>query len=436
VTLDTGVSIAGLRLGTGKSVESSLGERPTGILRRSRSACSRRCDPSPSGTDLFVFTTCDRAKVIITMLKHPLGTPHELSLARYYRGARSVHLERLATFAPGDFLYFKPMYDFDEALAAKLPSVHQVRFGQVLWRVLRRKYDVLELAEPYTPSALPQNVAITLASHLSALAPGAPTLLVTYAIENADLPAKLAVKTHLPAAFVRLLVKTLVGFCFNRLDRVVFGTQAARDNYSLLLGEQRLAKSSPSQTLIWGLPTKETELRDERPGTRLMFLGALDSRKGIRNLMTVWDAVLQRIPAAELDIVGKGPLEAEVRAWAAKRRSVRFDVDPPRQLIRDRLSGATALFMLSQPSPLWKEQIGLPILEGLGFGLEIVASSETGISRWLAEHGHRVLPPDATDIALVDAIVEALRTNRPPSRVADDLPQLDGRLAADQWLYA
>jgi glycosyltransferase involved in cell wall biosynthesis len=370
------------------------------------------------------------------MFKHPSGAQHELSLARYYRGARSVHLERLATFAPGDFLYFKPMYDFDDALAAKLPSVQRVRFSQVLWRVLRRKYDVLELAEPYTPSALPQNLAITLASHVSALAPGAPTRLVTYAIENADLPAKLAVKTHLPIAIVRPLVKTLVGFCFNRLDRVVFGTQAALDNYSFLLGAKRLATAPPRHTLVWGLPTREPELRDERPDTRLVFLGALDSRKGISNLMKVWDAVLQRTPAAQLDIVGKGPLEAEVRAWAAQRPSVRLDVDPPRQVIRDRLAGSTALFMLSQPSPLWKEQIGLPILEGLGFGLEIVASSETGISRWLSEHGHRVLAPEAADAELVVAVVGALQTDRSPYQVADDLPELDGRLAADRWLYA
>jgi glycosyltransferase involved in cell wall biosynthesis len=337
------------------------------------------------------------------MFKHPTGTQREMSLARYYRGARSVHLERLATFAPGDFLYFKPMYDFDEALAATLPHVHRVSFRQVAWRVLRRRYDVLELAEPYTPSALPQNLAITLASYVSAIGGGRPTRLVTYAIENADLPAKLAVKTRLPKALLRPLVKTLVGFCFNRLDRVAFGTQAAADNYAALLGAARLTADRPAHTLIWGLPTREPELVNDRPGRRLLFLGALDSRKGISNLMRVWDDVLQRVPGAELGIVGKGPLEAEVRAWAAARSSVRLDVDPPRQLIRDRLSTSNALFLLSQPSALWKEQIGLPILEGLGFGLEIVASSETGISRWLADHGHRVLEPRAPDSDLVEA---------------------------------
>jgi glycosyltransferase involved in cell wall biosynthesis len=370
------------------------------------------------------------------MFKPPSESQRKLSVARYYRGARSVHLERLATFTPGDFLYFKPMYDFDEALAAELSYVHQVTFSAVVRAVLMKKYDVLELAEPYTPSALPQNLLITLASRLSALGRGKPTRIVTYAIENADLPAKIAAKTRLPVAVIRPVVKTLVGFCFNRLDRLVFGTQAAADNYSALLGAKRLAKPSPTHTLIWGLPTSESGISNERPVGRLVFLGTLDSRKGIINLMQVWDSVVRRLPAAELVILGKGPLEAQVTEWAAQRDTVTLQIDPSRPAIRDRLSTSKALFILSQPSALWKEQIGLPILEGLGFGLEIVASSETGISRWLGEHGHHVLAPDAPDADLVEAIVQALESSRLPSTVADDLPHLDGRLAADQWLYA
>jgi hypothetical protein len=32
---------------------------------------------------------------------------------RYYRGARTAHLERLPHMHPGLFVYRKPMYDFD-----------------------------------------------------------------------------------------------------------------------------------------------------------------------------------------------------------------------------------------------------------------------------------------------------------------------------------
>jgi glycosyltransferase involved in cell wall biosynthesis len=359
------------------------------------------------------------------------------SVARYYRGARTVHLERLATFEPGDFLYYKPMYDFDNALADALPHVSRVRFSQVLWRVLSKRYGMLELAEPYTPSALPQNLAIVAASYISAFLPTRrpPTRLVTYAIENADLAQKLSAQTRVPAALTGLAVRTLVGFCFARFDRVAFGTAAAMDNYRALLGERRFSSVPPARTLIWGLPTARASLSPVARSPHVVFLGALDSRKGVTNLMAAWDDILSQVPAARLTVVGKGPLEDQVTAWAAERPAVTALIDPPRTSIRDVLAEGSVLFLLSQPSPLWKEQIGLPILEGLEYGLEIVASTETGIADWLRDHGHRVISPASSPRDVAAAVTEALVEGRTPVDVAGDLPPEDGRLLADRWLY-
>lgn len=359
------------------------------------------------------------------------------TIARYYRGARTVHLERLATFEPGDFLYFKPMYDFDDALATSMPNVSKVGFSQVLWRVLTKRYSMLELAEPYTPSALPQNLALVCASYLSELVPSRrpATRLATYAIENADLAAKLSAKTRAPKALMSLAVRTLVGFCFARFDRIAFGTAAAMDNYRELLGNRRFDKVPPERTLIWGLPTARPDLSENKLAPHTVFLGALDSRKGISNLMEAWDDILVRVPDARLTIVGKGPLEGEVTAWAAQRPTVTVQIDPPRTTIREVLSQGSVLFLLSQPSPLWKEQIGLPILEGLEYGLEIVASTETGIADWLSQNGHRVISPASSPAGTATAVADALLNGRSQVDVAGDLPADDGRLIADRWIY-
>lgn len=363
--------------------------------------------------------------------------PSLRKIARYYRGARTVHIERLREFEKGDFLYFKPMYDFDPALAEATQGVSQVRFSQVWWRVLRKKYEFLELAEPYTPSALPQNVALTIASYASLLGPGKPTRLVTYAIENSDLALKLSAKTRLSPALIRPAVRALVGFCFNRLDRVVFGTEAALENYRSLLGPSRLDRSPPSHTLIWGLPLAEPALSTDKNDRNLdlIFLGALDSRKGIANVMGSWDAVARALPNARLTILGKGPLQSSVEAWATPRQTVKVCIDPSRESIQAELRKSKALVLLSQPSALWKEQIGLPILEALSFGLEIIASNESGIAPWLADHGHNVLDPAVSSVDLAEAIVSALTTSRTRSNIAVDLPATDGRLDADRWLF-
>lgn len=357
------------------------------------------------------------------------------SNARYYRGARTVHIERLNSFEPGDFLYFKPMYDFDEALAQSIPNVQRVRFSTVLWRVVRRRYDVLEIAEPYTPSALPQNLAISLASVLSAGSRDKRTRLVTYAIENADISAKVATRTKAPIAIVRPIVRALVGFCFDQMDRIAYGTKAAQDNYLALLGSERTTGTTPTQALIWGIPSADEECRSAGGSQELVFLGSLDSRKGIERLLSVWDQIAEDLPQARLTVLGKGPLQAEVVRWGSDRSRVSVYIDPARATIREVLSRSKALFLLSQPSELWKEQIGLPIVEGLSFGLEIVASDETGISDWLRDNGHTVLSPVASEREIVDGIEAALARPRTRSEIVSALPEVDGRLEADRWLF-
>ena len=63
----------------------------------------------------------------------------------------------------------------------------------------------------------------------------------------------------------------------------------------------------------------------------------------------------------------------------------------------------------SQPTSAWREQVGLPIVEGLSYGCTIVTTTETGLAGWLSEHRHRVLPADANEAQLAAAIIDALR---------------------------
>lgn len=356
-------------------------------------------------------------------------------IARYYRGARTTHLERLATFVPGDFLYYKPMYDFDDELASSMPFVRKVSFRHVFMSVLRAEYEVLELAEPYTPSALPQNLALALASNLSRLSGRVPTKFVTYAIENADLSEKIATRLRVPVSLIRPVTSGLVGFSFARLNRIVFGTLDARENYRSLLSDRQWNRKSLEHTLIWGLPSPSTLQLEAAPNPQLVFLGALDDRKGVVQLLAIWDSVKESMPDARLLILGKGPRSAEVARWAESRRDVEVILDPSRQEISAQLILSTALFLFSQPSALWKEQIGLPILEALEVGLEVIASTETGIAQWLETNGHAVIAPSASEAALVAAVVGALSRPRRRADVLGSLPRVDGRLAADQWLF-
>ncbi|EZP29038.1 glycosyltransferase family 4 protein [Microbacterium oleivorans] len=355
--------------------------------------------------------------------------------ARYYRGARTAHLERLEAQHPGDFLYNKTLYDFDISKAPSGTRVRRVGIGTVLVSILKREYDVLEIVEPYAPSALPQNLLISLVWRVSRIGGRTPTKLVTYAIENADLPEKFSQQFHLPLSLTQILLRRAVLFSYRSLERIVFGTQDAAQNYQSLLGASFDNRPKPERRTILGLssPRPTTDAGSTQP--TVIFVGALDDRKGVTLLLDAWPAVAARGLDAQLIVMGKGPKEDEVRSAVADLDNVHFTVDPPRSAIWEALDRSDALVLLSQPYPGWKEQIGLPIVEGLSAGLEIVASTETGVADWLSTHGHRVVPPNSSLSELADAIHAALAHRRSRAEIKGALPQRDGRLEADDWLH-
>ena len=166
-----------------------------------------------------------------------------------------------------------------------------------------------------------------------------------------------------------------------------------------------------------------------------MFLGAFDRRKGLKQVLEAWPMVSARLPDARLRLLGKGPLEPLAVEAARSRDEVDLLVDPSRDVVHERLRTARTLVLLSQPSRTWREQVGLPILEGLAHGCEVVATSETGLASWLVDNGHRVVDPAATAQQVADAIVSSLESGRSPAEIIDTLPAVDGRKTAEGWMF-
>src|SRR5699024_458873 len=87
----------------------------------------------------------------------------------------------------------------------------------------------------------------------------------------------------------------------------------------------------------------------------VLFVGAFDERKGIRELLEAWPLVTDRRPAAALRVIGQGPLVDEVTARAGGLERTSVTVDPPRADIHAGLRRAAVLVLLSQPHPRWRE---------------------------------------------------------------------------------
>lgn len=252
--------------------------------------------------------------------------------------------------------------------------------------------------------------------------------LVFYAIYNGD-PVKHLASYLLNSAFISRAVLTGLGrFVYPKFDRIAFGTKSAAEAYSSAFQEEPILKR-----LFWAVPTPCSSCaHTEKSG--VLFVGALDERKGIDRLLAAWSRIVTTIPDGSLTVLGTGELSSLVRAAVTNESSVSFVEAPSRRQIHSALAKAKVLVLLSQPTTRWREQVGLPILEALAHGCEVVTTTETGLAPWLEQQGHQVLLPSATSDEIAAAVVRGINSQRHPNDILRALPQTDGREAAANWL--
>lgn len=351
-----------------------------------------------------------------------------LHLLKLYDVVRSAHLERIRDGISTTVLYRSTRYDFEKSLADR-GLVRRAGTAGAFMFALSNDVDVIEVNEPLIARAAPRALAAISGNRLrSAVLRRVPARVVTYAIGNKDprdvarsLPLRSRIKWHAQAS--------LIGSVWRRVDRIAYGTSGSRDLYAAWFRGRRC----PESILVPALPNARQPV-DEHRGERVVYLGDLAERKGFWALLAAWPEVVSARPSASLLILGKGRGETAAADFVAANESARMVIDPPRDEIFARLAESKVLVLPSQASQRWREQVGLPIVEGLSVGCEIVTTSETGLAEWLRNNGHRVVPVESTESQLAEAIVQALDDPRPPRKILDALPARDGRMVAEEWL--
>ena len=254
--------------------------------------------------------------------------------------------------------------------------------------------------------------------------------MVSYAIENLD-PRPFIPKLPARARWTRRAWLHMAPAVWRRLDRVAFGTEQAADLYQEVFGSSRSTR--PDLRLIPHLPA--AVVHDSAPRDGVVFVGDLPSGRDFPHLLEAWANVAAAEPEARLHVIGSGRGVAAAQAFAMEGSHVEVSIDPRRDVIDQVLRRGKVLVLPSERGPRWREQVGLPIVEGLARGCLIVTTTETGLAPWLEAHGHFVVPP-GDSAALADALIAALRSPRHVADILADLPNVDGRAAADRWLTA
>ncbi len=164
----------------------------------------------------------------------------------------------------------------------------------------------------------------------------------------------------------------------------------------------------------------DTQLMDTQPPvTRPMvvYAGRLDEAKGVRLLMAGWDhyrAVAGDGPGdagLRLLIVGAGPLEDEVTAWAASRPSVELAGQVDGATCARLMSGARAVLLPSA----WEETFGLVVVEAMALGVPPVATAHGSFTELITDGVDGVLFRPGDPAALGQAVADIAAE---PSRYA------------------
>jgi glycosyltransferase involved in cell wall biosynthesis len=342
---------------------------------------------------------------------------------------RAAHIERDIPQAESLVLYFDDYADLPERIP---PRFHRVGLWATLRTVVASRGRVLELPEPLWVRFYPSSVVIALAWRLSGAVHGIDRKACFYAIENNDVGH--VVFGSARPTMRRLLerpVTALLGASISLLfDRAAFGSDGSFETY------RSIPLIRPIRHRVFLELPRSTEISGVPPQHSAIFVGSLEERKGISLLMTAWAGVEKALPSAKLTIVGDGPLLAAVRDWAGMNDSQRFAVGAlGRDDVADALARSAVLVAPSQRSGRWREQIGLPISEALARGLTVVTTNETGLSSWLAEHGHTVLAAPTSAARLEAAITARLLKPLDRPAVQGSLPPEDGRRRAHRWLH-
>lgn len=357
-----------------------------------------------------------------------------MSVIRYFPEIRSAHLEIFEDFNPSIVYFARKKIDFDDDLLQKRGwAFTKANFLDVVARILRERPSIVELPEPmYFRYSLVTIGITTLVLFIGRLT-GYRPLFVSYAIENALAKTP---PVRWPKVFSwawAIPTRLLVAVQVKKLSRIAFGSDGARTALLASCSQaDREHVRSISRTFLSLSPWCHCAVHKKEYGL-VLFAGVAEKRKGFDVLIDAWRLVKNRVPDARLVVVGAGSLTSLIISESLDGLGIERLGVVGRQDLHSLMSRAAVLVMPSRTIGRSREQIGLPLIEGISHGCNVVTSRETGLADWLCAASQPLLPKDFSASDLAEAIVSSISGNHKAVNI-DLLPEISGRVAADHWL--
>jgi glycosyltransferase involved in cell wall biosynthesis len=339
-------------------------------------------------------------------------------------------------------LYYKEKYDLQ--IAPEKSKFRKVNTIQAMYEVFKSDAVVLELTEPLWMRELIRTILIGFTWKGRSFIRRKSNYCFTYAIENNDLNTLVYGTVYSHNFLIRYIRKYIRFFISRIYTHAAFGTYAAYKNYAdneflvqiphIYPSRYSILESSTTGSLNSEFGDLPTLRKGNQAKLTYLFVGVLEKRKGIDLLIQAWEILDGVGFKGRLLIVGSGALESKVSQWcleAPERRAyLGFKTGESLDSIYET---SDVLLAPSQREGRWREQVGLPILEGLSFGLTVITTSETGIADGLRENGHIVLDDGNNPISLAKGISVAPNTLMSKDYVKAQVKGISNREKAFDW---
>ncbi len=227
------------------------------------------------------------------------------------------------------------------------------------------------------------------------------------------------------------LVTALHGFDVTMSDQAIGATRLGRE---YLQGRPRLQKKGAlfltcsayvrRRGLEMGYPAERTIVhsigvdveRFKPPTFRrreeiVLFVGRLVEKKGCGNLIEAMAEVQRRRPAAELVVIGGGPLRADYEARAAALRvRCRFLGHQPTAVVKEWMARAAVFCVPSVVAGSGDaEGFGMVFIEAQAMGLPVVSTRSGGIPEAVKDRETGLLVSERDPRALAEAILQLMQ---------------------------
>ena len=310
-----------------------------------------------------------------------------------------------------DIIFIGRSRDFNSPLHTTVQISASVDYDFINSILEENQFDIIHLHEPWVPFISRQILVRSKAVNIGTF--------------HAKIPERVISRTLVKV--VNPYLKSVLDY----LDGLTAVSESAKE-YLTGLSSQNI-KIIPNGIELKNFTFKKV---DQQPHQRILYIGRLESRKGVKYLIDAYSEIYKANQSIELVIVGDGPSRSrlEIQAKVLKLDKIKFIGAVDDQAKIDLLKSSD---LLCSPA-IFGESFGIVLLEGLASGLPIVAADNSGYRDVLNGVGSLSLvnvKDKAAFVRLLNIFLNQTEVRQLYRQWAQDyIVNFDNQLVADQYL--